>query len=58
MYLTILDYRTGRILINKYDPKELEGIDAEEEVTEKLGHSDFHYMCSNELIMLVNEDFQ
>lgn len=55
MYVNILNYRKGEVLIVKYS-EETPVEDFEEWVTEHLGHSDFHYMCTNELILKINPD--
>ena len=53
MYVTILDFQSGRVIINKYEPEDDER-DMEEIIEEELNHFSFQYMCTNELILTIN----
>ena len=53
MYVTILDFQSGRVIINKYEPEHDER-DMEEIIKEELNHSNFQYMCTNDLMLTIN----
>ena len=56
MYVSILNYRTGEVIIHSYSEDFDE--DMEEFIADKLEHNDFHFMCSNELKLSINGDIE
>jgi hypothetical protein len=58
MYLTILDFRKGKVIIQKYKKKDFDhDHDFENHIqSEILGHSDFNFICTNELILSINDE--
>jgi hypothetical protein len=52
MYITVLDYENGKVIINKL-PKD---IDAEEWFNDNFDESNCYYMTTSELSLEVNND--
>lgn len=53
MYVIILDFQKGEVIIDEVSDS-LE--DTDEYVSDKMGHSDHHYMTTQKLKIKINED--
>jgi hypothetical protein len=56
MYVSILNYQLGEIQIIEYPNDASEEETDENAIQTKLGHSDFHYMTSEKLILIINNE--
>ena len=53
MFISILDFQKGEVIIEEVTDV-LE--DTDSYVSEKMGHSDYHYMTTQKIKLKINED--
>ena len=56
MWISILNYQEGEVQLIEIDDNTSEEKTTEEAINDRLGHSDFHYMTSDKLKLIVDNE--